>query len=177
MKKALSVLVVFALALAAGCGRGKADVGGVASPAPPAKFSANIKIVYGDSIMSARLDRRSEKEFVVKMLEPEILTPLEISYSDGSCFVTYDDLKFETDLSRFPQTAFGALLVQALEDAEDGTDVEKTRSDGIWTYRGTGDGGVFVLTQNGETGEWLELEIEGAPLRVVFSDFKTPDDF
>ena len=54
----------------------------------------------------------------------------------------------------------------------EGIDIQTTYEDGIWTYKGTGERGVFVLTRDAETGAWLELSIEGAQLQVIFSDFK-----
>lgn len=169
MKKALSFFAALILVAAAGCER-KNLASDEAPPSPPS-FTANLKVTYGDAEMTAAVERKSKDDFKVKMLSPEIMTPLELTYSSGICTVTYDGLKFETDLSRFPQAAFGALLVQTFEEIEQGIDIEKTYSDGIWTYRGTGERGVFILTQDAETGAWLELEIEGAPLHVEFSDF------
>ncbi|MGN0543623.1 MAG: hypothetical protein ACI4JG_09260 [Acutalibacteraceae bacterium] len=169
MKKALSFFAVFILIIAAGCER--KNPGSSDAPTSPPSFTANLKVTYGDAVMTAAVERKSKDEFKVKMLSPEIMKPLELTYSAGVCTVTYDGLKFETDLSRFPQASFGALLAQTFEEIEQGIDIEKTYSDGIWTYRGTGERGVFVLTQDAETGAWLELEIEGAPLHAEFSDF------
>lgn len=169
MKRAFSVFAALLLLIAAGCE--KQSISKDAPPPVPTSFTANIKAVYGDTEMTALFTQKSADSFEIQMLSPEILKPLALSYASDICTVTYDGLKFETDLTRFPQTAFGALLTQSLTDTAQGIDVQKTYADGIWTYTGTGERGVFVLTRNAETGAWLELEIEGAQLHVVFSDF------
>ena len=171
MKKAFCIFAAMILIFASGCE--KPDVTQSKAPPPiPEAFTANLKIVYGETAMTALFTQKSFVDFTLQMLTPEILSPLALGYNDGICTVTYDGLKFETDLNRFPQVTFGALLTETITSIKDGIDVQTTYSDGIWTYKGTGERGVFVLTSDGETGAWLELSIEGAQLHVVFSDFK-----
>lgn len=171
MKKAFSVFAVVFMIIAAGCENPK--ISDSASPPPvPEAFSSDLKIVYGEVVMTAEFTQKSFEEFELKMITPEILSPLTLNYKSGVCSVTYDGLKFETDLNRFPQVTFGALLTDAISGIRDGIDVQTTYSDGIWTYKGTGERGVYVLTRDAESGAWLELSIEGAQLHITFSDFK-----
>lgn len=171
MKKAFSVFAALILIFAAGCENQKITETKTPPPLPEA-FTANLKIVYGETAMTAAFTQKSFEEYEVKMLTPEILSPLILTYSNGVCTVTYDGLKFETDLNRFPQVSFGALLTESVANIREGIDVQTTYTDGIWTYKGTGERGVFVLTRDAETGAWLELSIEGAQLHVIFSEFK-----
>ena len=160
------------MVIAAGCENQKITESESPPPIPEA-FTANLKIVYGETVMTAVFTQKSFEEFSLQMLTPEILKPLALGYSNGTCTVTYDGLKFETNLNRFPQVAFGALLTESISGIRDGIDIQTTYSDGIWTYKGTGERGVFVITRDAQNGAWLELSIEGAQLHVVFSDFRT----
>ncbi len=169
MKRAFSVFAVILLLLAAGCEKTKKEK--TLPPVPPNMFSSNLEITFADTTMTAKIAKKSADEFEIQMLSPEIMESLALTYKGGICTVTYDGLRFETDLSRFPQSEFGALLTQALFDISQDIDIQKTYSNGIWTYKGNGERGVFVLTQSAETGAWLELSIEGAKLRVIFKDF------
>ncbi len=171
MKKAFSVFAALLLIFAAGC-ENQMQSKTETPLSLPETFSSNLKIVYGESAMTAAFRQISANESEIKMLSPEILTPLILHYKDGICTVTYDGLKFETDLNRFPQVSFGTLLINTLSDVKQGIDIQETYSDGIRTYKGTGDRGVFVFTVDSKTGAPLELSIEGAPLHVTFSDFK-----
>lgn len=171
MKKVFSVFAALILILAAGCENQKITESPTPPPIPEA-FSSNLKIVYGEAVMTAAFTQKSFEDFELRMLTPEILSPLSLGYKSGVCTVTYDGLKFETDLNRFPQAACGALLTESIANIRDGIDVQTTFADGIWTYKGTGERGVFVLTRSAETGAWLELSVEGAQLHIVFSDFK-----
>lgn len=157
--------------LAAGCENQK-SADALTPPPIPETFSANLKIVYGESLMTAEFTQKTFEEFELRMLTPEILNPLTLCYKDGVCTVNYDSLKFETDLNRFPQVALGALLTEAISDIRDGINVQATLSDGIWTYKGTGERGIFILTRDADSGDWLELSAEGAQLHITFSDFK-----
>lgn len=157
---------------AAGCENQKITESKTPPPIPEA-FTANLKIVYGDSVITAAFTQKSFDEFSLQMLTPEILSPLALSYNNEICTVTYDGLKFETDLNRFPQVAFGTLLTESISNIRDCVDVQITYSDGIWTYKGTGERGIFVITRDAQSGAWLELSIEGAQLHVIFSDFST----
>lgn len=171
MKRAFSILAAFVFLLAAGCEKQRIDE--TTPPAAPTAFTANLNVTFGDTEMTAKLTQNSPDSFEIQMLSPEIMESLALTYANGACTVTYDGLKFETDLSRFPQAEFGALVTQTLSDIAQDMNIQKTYSEGIWTYKGTGERGGFSLTQSGETGAWLELTVDGADLRVVFNDFTT----
>lgn len=158
------------LLLAAGCKRQENTQ--TAPPPAPTAFSSVIKAAYGDIEMTAELTQNAAEDFTIRFLTPEALSPLSLAYKNGVCTVTFDELSFETDLNRFPQTEMGTLLTHAISDAVQGMNVQTTYSDGIWTYKGTGERGAFSLTRDAETGAWLELHIDGAQLHIVFSDFQ-----
>lgn len=173
MKKAFTLFTAVIIFLLTASGCEKQIIGEKTPPPPPESFTAKLEAVYGEITMTAELTQNSFNDFNIKMLTPEILSPLTVTYKEGVCKVTYDGLEFEADLSRFPQTEFGHLLTQAIADIKADIDITKTYSEGIWSYSGSSERGIFTMTRDAETGAWLELEIEGAPLHIVFSDFKT----
>ena len=155
---------------AAGCeNQGKADI----SPPPaPSQFTSLISVTYGKSEMTAQLTQNAAEDFTIKFLTPEALSPLLLEYKNSVCRVTYNGLSFEADVNRFPQAEAGALLTGALSDAVQGMNLQTKYADGIWTYTGTGERGTFTLTRNGETGQWIDFNVSGADLKIVFSEFK-----
>lgn len=167
MKKLFPILA--AILLLQGCSA--LPVKPSAPPPPPSAFTANVAVTYGEYEITAIFTQNSIGSYILKMLTPATLEPLAIAFEGGVCTVTYDDLKFETDLKRFPQTGFGALLIEVLEDIADNTEIGTSYSEGIWTYSGSNDSGSFILTQDNATGAWLALEIESAQLKIAFSDF------
>lgn len=171
MKKVFSVLTAAILIFAAGCGNRSITESKVPPPLPEA-FTANLKVNYGETSMTAVFNQKSFDEYELKMLTPEILSPLTLLYGGTSCTVTYDGLKFETELDRFPQVSFGTLLTETLKSIKDGVDIQATYSNGIWTYKGTGERGIFVFTRDEKSGAWSELSIEGAQLHIVFENYK-----
>lgn len=169
MKKAFSVFAVLLIILTAGCEKQK--ISQESPPSPPSAFTSNIKAAYGDIEMTAVFTQNSAEDFIIDFLTPEALSPLSLEYKSGTCTVIYDGLKFESELNRFPQTEAGALLTDAISDAVQGFEIQTSYSEGIWTYKGTGERGTFALTRDAETGAWLEFKADGAKLHIIFSDF------
>lgn len=149
----------------------KQIIGEKTPPPMPEMFSANVEAVYDTTTVKARIVQKAFEEFSVNILSPEILTPLTVNFKNGVCSINYDGLEFNSDLSRFPQTEFGQLLFRAISDIKADIDISKTYSEGIWTYSGSTERGTFILTRDAESGAFIEFEIEGASLHIVFSDF------
>ena len=148
--------------LAAGCEKS----GSV--PASPTKipkaFSADAEITFRDLYMTAAVSLTAENELKIKMLTPESLAPLEIICLNGNCRASFDGIEFSTATDRFPQAEFASITAQAFDYAQANIDLNKTLSDGKITYQGSTDSGVFILNQDPQSGNWLDLSIEGAQL-------------
>lgn len=159
------------MVFAAGCEK----QGGEATPVSekPKAFSADAEITYGELYMTAQMVCTAENELRINILTPEILSPLEIICKNGECSATYDGISFSVETDRFPQIELVKIAAQALAYANAGVELKKSEKDGIISYQGSTDRGVFVLTQDAETSAWLDLSVEGAQLHVVFKNFKT----
>lgn len=169
MKKAISLFAVLLLIVTAGCERQKSAQ--KTPPKLPDSFTSNINISYRNIGMTAKITQNAAEDFAIDFLTPEALKPLSLAYKNGKCTVTYDGLVFETDINRFPQAEMGALLTNAISDIAQNFEILAMYSDGIWTYKGTGERGSFILTQNAESGAFNEFRADGAQLHIVFSDF------
>lgn len=164
-------MVILFLIFASGCQ--KESNPSETSVSPPTLFSVNLDIVFGEAEMKANLTKHSSQKYEVRMLSPEIMKPLSLLYENGICKVTYDGLTFETDIKRFPQSESGALLIQALTDTDGGITTKTITEDGNIIYKGTTDYGEFVLTQDAVSGLWKEFSVDGASLKIKFSDYTT----
>lgn len=123
--------------------------------------------------MTATVSLTAENELKIKMLTPEVLSPLEIICKDGVCSAAYDGISFSVDTNRFPQADFASITAQAFAYTNADVELKKSVSNGIISYQGSTDNGVFVLTQDEKSGAWLDLSVEGAQLHIVFSNFET----
>ncbi len=169
MKRAFSFLAALVLLIAAGCEKQSPNS---ATPPPlPTSFSANLSADFCGTEMKAKLTQKSNEEYIIEMLSPDIMTPLKLTYNRGVCTVNYDGLEFESDSGRFPQSEFGALLTQALSYIGQNIDIQKTYDGTSWTYKGIGSRGEFSIKQNAENGEWINFNVQSADLTVIFSDF------
>lgn len=171
MKRALSLLAAFVMIFAAGCEKQGDEPNSVQEK--PKAFSADAEITYGELYMTAQIVCKAENELEINIVTPEILSPLEIVCKNGECSATYDGISFSVETDRFPQAELAKIAAQALAYTGAGVELKKSEKDGIISYQGSTDRGVFILTQDAETSAWLELSVEGAQLHVVFKNFKT----
>ena len=169
MKRICAVFTVMLLIFTAGCRESEAPVKEKASA--PSVYSSKLEATFKETKMTAELTKHSNLKYEIQMLSPEIMKPLNLVYENGVCKVTYDGLTFETDLKRFPQAEFGALLVQALTDISNNVVTVSTDSDGMIKYIGPSNYGDFTLIQDSNTGLWKEFSIDGASLKIIFSDY------
>jgi len=170
LKKVFSLFAVLLMIIAAGCK--KQEITQDSLPSIPSSFSSDIHATYGNLEMTATVTKNEKNEFIIDFQTPEALSPLTVTYSGNICSAEFDGLKFETDINRFPQTEMGALAVYAITDIIEGYNVAKTYSDGIITYKGTGERGAFTLTQDAESTALIEFKTEGANLHILFSNFR-----
>ena len=171
MKRFLSLIAAAIMLFAAGCE--KQPEAQKNNPSIPKSFSTNAEITFRDLYMTANLTVNEENGFVIRMLTPEVLSPLEITYKSGVCTASYDGIAFSVEPDRFPQAAFVHTAAQAFAYALADVELKKSVSDGIISYQGSTDSGVFVLTQDAQSGALRDLSIEGAQLHVIFKDFKS----
>ncbi len=123
--------------------------------------------------MTAQITRSENGELKIQFLTPEALSPLEIACLDGKCRASFDGIEFSTSTNRFPQVEFVSIAAQAFDYVQANIDLKKSVSDGKTTYQGSTDSGVFILNQDSQSGNWLDLSIEGAQLHIVFKEFKS----
>ncbi len=171
MRRICAFISVFVLLIAAGC---QNEGGSKNEPvSPPSAYTANLDVTFGNAETTAKLIKHSAQKYEVQILSPEIMKPLNLIYENGKCTATYDGLTFETEIKRFPQSEFGGLLTQALTDIDGGVITSSTTDTGDIIYSGITNYGDFVLIQDAETGLWKEFSVDGASLKILFSDYTT----
>lgn len=170
MKKVLLCFAVFLTIFTAGCEKqNKTDF---SSRNICNAFTADAEITFKDMFMTAQVTRSETGELKIKMLTPETLAPLEIICLNGNCRASYDGIEFSTATDRFPQAELAAIAAQAFDYVQANIDIKKTVTDGNNAYQGSTDSGVFILNQDAQNHNWLDLSVEGAQLHMVFQNFK-----
>ncbi len=170
MKKLCFVFALLFLSLASGCQNKNGYESKKASP--PSAYTVNIDVTFKELKIAGELTKHSPQKYDIKILTPDIMKPLLISYENDVCTVTYDGLEFESDVSRFPQSEFGELLTRALDDIHSETVAFSVNENGDIIYKGITDYGDFMMVQDSKTGLWKEFSVDGASLKITFSDYK-----
>lgn len=169
MKKAFSLLAAVFLIIASGCE--KQSEKKFAEAKIPESFTSIIEVSCKEIAMTAKITHTSFGNGKIKIISPEILEPLEMTFVDEKCEVVYDSLQFETDSERFPQVKIGSVLMQTLSYIGTGIDIEKTSDDSNICYSGSCEHGMFVLKQNPESENLTEFTIESMDLHIKFTEF------
>ena len=169
MKK-IPVLLI-ALLLFCGCGKQEFQKTPDTAPKAPDSFTANLTVSYDGNEMTATMVQNSFASYSFDMLSPAALEPMALSIEGGLCTVTYNDLRFETNMERYPQTAFCSVVADILDSLPTDTSLTPTFADGVWTYTGKTDTGEYVLTQNADTGAWQTLSVNSIGLHIIFDNF------
>ena len=163
-------MAAFLILIAAGCEKQKTDPEKSASF--PEAFTSVIEVKHGENVMTAKFTQTSFRNAKIKILTPESLAPLEMSFTDEKCSVRFNSLEFETDSARFPQAEQCSVIIQTLAYIGTGIDIEKTSENGETCYRGSSEHGVFALYQNPGNGKIKKLEISSSGLEVIFKEFE-----
>ncbi len=139
-------------------------------PKIPMSFSTNLQVMYKDNEINAAWEFLPEGNCIT-IKTPESVAGMELIFSGSECSVKYKGLEFETDLSRFPQSVFGSILVSAFETSLNTAAVTTTYKNDCWLHEGTLSTGGFTLAQNSD-GTLKYLSVPSLDLTINFSEFK-----
>jgi hypothetical protein len=166
MKRLVILLTVFMLLLTA-CSK-FSDT----PPVLPQSFETDLIVRFNESEMTAHWKRDGIGSNSIKMLTPETIKGMELKIEGSKCTVTFEDLSFDLDLNRFPQTAFSTELVNSFEQIINNTEVTVNKRDEVWEYKGVNSTGSYILRQNADTGFLEFFSVPSLDLTVDFENFK-----
>lgn len=167
MKRLLILLTVLVLFLVA-C----SNLGSDSPPVLPQSFETDLIVRFNESEMTAHWKKDGIGSNSIKIITPDSIKGLELKFNGSKCTVTYEDLSFDMDINRFPQTAFGTELVNSFEQVIKNTDITVNKRDGAWEYKGENSTGSYILRQNTDTGFLEFFSVPSIDLTVNFENFK-----
>ena len=169
MKK-LRVFVFVSLLLLAGC-NGKWFQKGTAPPAVPLSFESDLLVIINETELTAHMKNKSIVCCCFTFNTPKHLEGLSLSFENNMCKLEHNGLAFEMNMARFPETAFGSALVNAMIAIFNDTNIEKSKVNDDWHYKGESKSGNFLYIQNGISGAPKYLSVPSLDLTVEFSNF------
>ncbi len=166
MKKLLVLLVV--IFILGGCSASVKDT----PPLPDLNFSGNISVTYNDFDLLCKIDNKVAVGCTVTVVEPELISGLKMTVSEGNCTLSMGDISYELDSSFFKKTEFASKLTETFEQILTTTNVHKLES-GNWLYSGSISTGKYNLVQDSLTGYPISVTIPEIDLYIKFSDMKS----
>ena len=173
LKRALLVFVSVLLLAFGGCtsgGQGGGDKD--SAPVLPQSYTADLVIDYNGKVSQAKYVQRSLGDCEIEFTEPVAIKGLKIAYKGTTCTLSYAGLKFDADLSSFPESNLGKMMIEAFKSAAQDTTVKKTRSGDRWKYEGETSEKKFLIMQNAETGFFESFEMPAYNLKIELKNIK-----
>ena len=173
LKRTLLVFASVLLLAFGGCtsgGQGGGDKDSV--PVIPQSYTADLVIDYNGKVSQAKYVQRSLGYCEIEFTEPVTIKGLKIAYKGTTCTLSYAGLNFDADLSSFPESNFGKMMIEAFKSAAQDTTVKKTRSGDRWKYEGETSEKKFLIMQNAETGFFESFEMPAYNLKIELKNIK-----
>lgn len=166
MKKLLVLLVV--IFLLGGCSTSVKET----PPLPDLNFCGNISVTYNNFDLICKIDNKVATGCTVTVTQPELISGLKMTVSDGNCTFSMGDISYELDSSFLMKTEFASKLTETFEQILATTNVHKLEN-GNWLYSGSTSAGKFNLVQDALTGYPISVTIPEIDLYIKFSDMKS----
>lgn len=166
MKKLFVLLVM--IFLLGGCSAPVKDT----PPLPDLNFSGNISVTYNDFDLLCRIDNKVATGCTITVVEPELISGLKMTVSEGICTFSMGEISYELDSSSLKKTEFASELTETFEQILTTTNVHKLEN-GNWLYSGSTSAGKFNLIQDSLTGYPISVTIPDIELYIKFSDMKS----
>ncbi len=175
MKRAVSAVIVFCLVMLASCERG--SIVKSVPPPIPESFSADMLATYGESRLTAQLERKAGSEFKIEVVTPDKLSGLKLSLNGDTGKVSMGSFSFDFDCTKIPETALFKSIINVLKRMTQDASVDIVRSGDNWEYvLSDGEDKKISVLQNGSSGFIETVNIPSCDLSVVFSNFSVPQD-
>ena len=170
MRKAIStVMCGLLILLLCACGQ----PGATSSPPDfPEEFHADAAVSVGDYTILSHVQYAPDY-LELAFQSPAVLQKLKMTYNGDACSVSYDNLSVNLDVSRFPEAAFGRVIVQAMRKCVSRAEITTEFTGTEWLYRGKVGAGDFELTQDPNTGAIRRISCEELGLTISFSNIQT----
>ena len=166
MKKLLLLLLV--IPVLSGCSMNVKKT----PPLPDLNFSGNISVTYNNFDLLCSIENKLASECTVTVLEPELVSGLQIVSVNGKCSFRLGEIVYDVDTSVMKRTEFVTTLIEVFEQTLKTTTVSELEN-GNWMYKGQTSLGEFTMIQDGKTGYPLSLRVPDSDLYIKFSNMKS----
>jgi len=136
------------------------------APPPPASFSAQAEISFGEKQFSAAVQQQAPGALILCFTAPEELAGLELALEGETAALHFKGLQHTQPLGAMPGASFAAFLNRVLlRLAQPGGEGFTRVPKGGWTFRGEING-LRYSAKIAEDGSLERLEVPAIGLRI-----------
>ncbi len=170
MKRVWSALIALLFVLALfGC-KGKE------SSTPPAivpSFESDVKISFNDMEITCHLTQKDFNDAEIEIYTPEELKGMVITRTQDECTLSYKDMNYKLDLTKFPKASFAQIMTESYAQLVNSENVKIKKEEKYWIYEGKINSGAFIIKQNDDTGFVERIEVPQVNMIAEFSNIKS----
>ncbi len=163
MKKILLVLLLIMALVMAGCGE-KKEVKPVTDG-----LQCDISVSYNGMQIKGRLQKPKDGTCAIKITDPPALAGVTMSFTEKGVKLGYLGLSYTLSADALPETGFGQILVNTLNNAKTG--LSGTKSGDEYILKGSGETGSFTLTVD-QNALPKKLSVPSAGFEADFHNYK-----
>ncbi len=134
-------------------------------------FSTKVELTLDRLSAEGELKRFGDGEWKINFSEPNTLSGVELSFSEGNVTASYKGLSFSVPKSAVPVKSMLVNLIEATDKNADADELSGTENDGLVEISGSLEGGDYKLIVDKE-GNLNAFEMPNNSLKMSFSDVR-----
>ncbi|MEF9984248.1 MAG: hypothetical protein RR710_06870 [Oscillospiraceae bacterium] len=134
-------------------------------------FSSGAHIVYQELEAFAQLSNDEENGFEIIFTSPETLKDIKFTLIGEKIKVAYKDINFTIDRKTMVGDAVSSMILKAINSVTQENGIEVSVDGSALIIKGEIENGIFYLSIDSKTGNFLKLEIPEKQFLMEFSNF------
>ena len=142
-----------------------ASCGQKAPPPPPAAFTAEAEVLFGEKTFTAAVQQHTPGVMQLLFTAPKELVGMELALDGGTASLRYRELQVSQSLGTLPKASFAACLNQVLLQLAQPGQEGFTHTAKGWAWKGKVNG-LRCSAQIAEDGSLRRLDVPAVRLRI-----------
>lgn len=166
MKRSICVVTSIVMTFLTACSTTKEKVSTKELLAEPFTCTANITTDELDA--TGILNRYASDSWDIEFSEPSTLSGVKLTFNANTSEASYKGLTYSMPKTAVPVNSMLLCLASAVDTIANADQTDCTASEGLLTFKGSTDGGDYILTLEEDSGNLAMFEMPNSNLIITF---------